>query len=84
MLGIFISRCILSMIKLVGMGINSKIYGTQSTTAQNKIENKDRNKTKKYHLNLIKKQQFKKVIKFDIYILSPKGCESDECLMGMY
>ena len=43
------------MIKLVGMGINSKIYGTQSTIAQNKIENKDRNKAKKYHLNLIKK-----------------------------
>ena len=29
------------MIKLVGMSINSKIYGTQSTTAQNKIENKE-------------------------------------------
>ena len=36
MLGIFISHFILSMIKLVGMGVDSKIYGTQSTTAQNK------------------------------------------------
>ena len=40
MLGIFISRFILSMIKFVGMGINSKIYGTIQSDDATKLNSK--------------------------------------------